>query len=143
VEPTLLTFIDAEAGERPLEAWRDAGRLVVEPDALARATGWALKPEGLCRNDVCVPVRDRDALVVETDDGARIDVAAFATALHRLAVIDVDEGVVALGAPAAERASLLAAGRAPDFELPDLDGGSLRLTSVGRKKKLLLAWASW
>ena len=139
----MLTLIDAESGERPLHAWRDAGRLVVEPDALERATGWVLKPEGLCLDDVCVPVRDRSTLVVDDGQTTRIDLAAFADALHRLAVVDVDEGVVALGAPATERASALATGRAPDFELPTLDGGTFRLTSVGRKKKLLLAWASW
>ena len=139
----MLTLIDAEAGERPLDAWRDAGRLLVDADALERATGWVLKPEGLCRDDVCIPVRDRSALVAVDGETTRIDLAAFAEALGRLSVVDADEGVAALGAPAAERASSRAGGRAPDFELPDLDGGSLRLGSIGRKKKLLLAWASW
>ena len=141
MDTVALTMIDGEHGEQPLAAYVDGDRLFAAPDALESVTGWTLKPEGLCRGDVCVPVRDRDALVV----GEHIDLAAFASALHRLAVVDVDEAVVALGAPAAERASALASGHAPDFELPgvDVDGGALRLSSVGRKKKLLLAWASW
>ena len=60
-----------------MEARIDGDRVLVDPASLEAATGWVLKPEGLCRGSVCVPVRDRDALVV---DGA-IDVAAFAAAL--------------------------------------------------------------
>ena len=42
--------------------------------ALAAHTGWTLKPEGLCRGEMCVPVRDRAAL----GDADGIDLAAFA-----------------------------------------------------------------
>ena len=49
-------------------------QLWLEADALEPATGWVLKPEGLCRGEVCVPVRDRAALVPE--DGW-IDLAAL------------------------------------------------------------------
>ncbi|MGZ8762145.1 MAG: redoxin domain-containing (seleno)protein, partial [Acidimicrobiia bacterium] len=42
----------------------DGQRLLADTASLADATGWVLKPEGLCRDDVCVPVpvRNRDAL---------------------------------------------------------------------------------
>ena len=40
-----------------VEASSDDGRLLVEPPHLAEAVGWTLKPEGLCRDDRCVPVR--------------------------------------------------------------------------------------
>src|SRR3954470_17743141 len=123
----MITLIDAETGERPLDGDLDGGGLVAEPAALEAVTGWALKPEGLCRDDVCIPVRDRDSLLADQ----RIDLEAFGAALHRLAVVDVDERVMALGAPASERASLLETGHAPDFELPDLDGGRFRLSSIG------------
>jgi hypothetical protein len=32
---------------------------------------------------------------------------------------------------------------APDFTLRTIDGGSFTFSSVGRKKKVLAAWASW
>ena len=69
---------------RIVEARIHGGRVLVAPESLPTAIGWALKPEGLCRDEVCVPVRDRDALVV---DGL-VDLAAAAYALRRPAVVD-------------------------------------------------------
>ena len=98
-----------------------------------------LKPEGLCRGPVCVPVRDRDALVV---DGA-VDVAAFAAALRRPVVVDAVLGVVALGVAAAERVAAMESLEAPDFELPDVEDQPFRYSSLGSSKKLVVTWASW
>jgi hypothetical protein len=33
-------------------------RLDVDPAAFEARTGWAIKPEGACRGDVCVPLPD-------------------------------------------------------------------------------------
>ena len=105
------------------------------PDAL----GWELKPEGLCRDDVCVPVRDRDALVRDDD----LDLAAVADALDRPVVVDEEHRVVVLGVPVATRRSAVEGFRAPSFELPDLDGRMHRLEEWRGRKKLLVAFASW
>lgn len=134
-----VTLIDAEHGAWEVPATRHGDRVLIDPDDLSAATGWTLKAEGLCRGEVCVPVRDRAGLVEE----GRIDVAGFGTALGMPTVVDADEGVVALGERAAARAAVIATGIAPDFELPDLAGEPFRFSSIGRKKKLLLAWASW
>jgi hypothetical protein len=80
------------------------GRVFVPAADLERATGWALKPEGLCREAVCVPVRDRAALA----GAAGVDLAAFAAALGRPLALDVEEGAAALGTAAADRAASLA-----------------------------------
>ena len=32
---------------------------------------------------------------------------------------------------------------APDFELPDLEGEPFRFSSLGKRKKLVVTWASW
>jgi peroxiredoxin len=132
-------LIDAEHGARAVAARIEGDRILVEPESLEAATGWVLKPEGLCRESVCVPVRDRESLVV---DGA-IDVAAFATALRRPVVIDAAEGVIAIGVPASEREAAMETLEAPDFELPDLEGETFRYASLGKRKKLLVTWASW
>ena len=117
-----------------------AGERIFVPAAdLERATGWALKPEGLCREAVCVPVRDRAALV----GAAGVDLAAFAAALGRPLALDAAEGAAALGTAAADRAASLAAREAPDFSLPDLAGRLHTLSEHRGKKALLIAYASW
>ena len=106
---------------------------------LERATGWALKPEGLCRESLCVPVRERGALASATG----IDLAAFAAVLGRPLALDVAEHAAALGTPAADRAAALATLDAPDFAFPDLAGRRHRLSEHRGKKALLIAYASW
>jgi hypothetical protein len=122
-----------------VEAIPKRGTLRVAADDLADATGWELKAEGLCRDNVCVPVRDRAALV--DDDG--IDLRAFAAALARPIAVEPDAGVAVLGeAPAVVR-SRLDALDAPPFTLPDLDGNPVALDDYAGRKRLLVAWASW
>ncbi len=133
-----LTFIDAEHGARSAPGRVDGDRVLVDVGALGGLTGWELKPEGLCRDDVCVPVREADLVV----DGA-VDAARFAAALARPVVVDAAHGIVALGERSAERRGPIEAGLAPDFTLPQLDGGTFTFSSLGRRKKLLLAWSSW
>lgn len=113
--------------------------LLVAAEDLSRATGWTVQPEGLCRGDVCVPVRDRAALI--TDDG--IDLRVFGAVLGRPVALEPDAGFVVLGeAPATVRARLDALD-APPFTLPDLDGHPVSLADFAGRKRLLIAWASW
>jgi len=53
----------------------DGDALWVERADVERATGWAWKPEGLCRDDTCMPL-PREAERPMTDDD-RLDVAAL------------------------------------------------------------------
>lgn len=101
--------------------------------------GWQLKPEGLCQDDTCVIVPDRAALIGA--DG--IDLAILADLLDRPVALDPDSGLAALGAERGRRRSALADLRAPDFELPDLDGGVTALSDHRSKKRLLVAFSSW
>ena len=122
-----------------LDASVDGERVWIAPEALARATGWTLKPEGLCREGVCVPVRNRAALA----GSAGVDLAAFAAAVGLPLALDVAERTAALGTPAAERSAALASLEAPDFSLPDLAGRMHTLSEHRGKKALLIAYASW
>jgi peroxiredoxin len=136
---THVTWIDAQHGARELAARVDGDRILLEPASLEPATGWVLKPEGLCRGSVCVPVRDRDALVV---DGA-VDVATLAEVLRHPVVVDAAERVIGFGVPAAQRVEAMESLEAPDFELPDLEGEPFHYSSLGKRKKIVVTWASW
>ena len=115
------------------------GRVLLDPEQLPGALGWTLKPEGLCRDDVCVPVQDRDALF---HDGG-LDLTAVADALGRPAVIDADAGIAAIALGSEQRRDALRTLVAPDFELADLDGTRHRLSEWRGRKRLLHAFSSW
>ncbi len=109
--------------------------LHVDPEVFERRTGWAIKPEGACKGDRCVP------LPAAARAGGRVDVRALAERLGMPIVQDEASGLWALGPEAGGRA--LADAGAPDFALPDLRGEEFRLSSLRGAKVLLVAWASW
>ena len=133
-----FTLID-EAHASTVEATIDGERVRLSPEALRAGLGWELRPEGLCRGAVCMPVRGRGDLV--NDQG--VDLAAFADLLSRPLALDGAERVACLGASAADRSARLASLAAPDFTLPDLDGKLHSLSDHRGKKVLLVAYASW
>ena len=133
-----LTLID-ESRPATVDAVFRGDTIRLAPAAVERTLGWQLKPEGLCRGDTCVPVRDTAALL----DGEGIDLRTLATLLDRPLALDADEGVAVLGASAADRSHRLASMEAPDFTLPDLQGRLHSLSGYRGRKTLLIAWASW
>jgi hypothetical protein len=124
---------------RTIEATLSDGSVLVDPAELSAALGWELKPEGLCRDDVCVPVRDQRSLFV--DD--QLDVARVADALGRPIVFDTDARVASIALPAEERRRALDSLVAPTFELADVHGRLHRLEEWHGRKRLLVAFASW
>jgi len=113
--------------------------VLLAPDALEAATGWDIRPEGLCRGDVCVPRRNGDGLVV--DD--KIDLAAFAALLQRPLAYDAGAAIAVLADAPEDHAAAFDARVAPAWTLPDLDGNPLSSSAFVGRKKLLVAWASW
>ena len=125
---TTWTVID-EQRETTVEA---GATLAIDPAVL----GWETKPQGLCRDDVCIP------WPAGTAPGP-VGATVLARLLGRPLAIDDDERVAAFAAPAAERAAALRSGVAPDFELPDLDGRLHRLSDYRGRKVVLYAYGSW
>jgi hypothetical protein len=102
-----------------------------------RITGWVLKPEGMCRDELCVP------LPAAAKRDGQIDLAAFWTLLGAPVVSDATGSVWSLGTSADERSDRLASLEAPDFTLSDLAGVPHTLSALRGKKVFLTTWASW
>jgi hypothetical protein len=128
-----VAIVLSEAGEASVAA--SDGLWLSAADA-ERVTGWTLKPEGMCRDDVCVPL-------AEAVKAGRVDVAQFWRLLGRPVVHDATQQVWALGAGADQRNAELAALSAPDFTLPDLAGEPHTLSALRGNKVFLATWASW
>ncbi len=129
-----MAIVHVLDGERTTEVdgqVRD-GDVLLDAGALREATGWALEPHGLCRGDVCVPVRLTEPVTL----------AQVAAALQRpLAVELLPDGAVAvLGAAGGQYAGV---GDVPaPLTLPDVDGNPVQVTGSGRKTAVV-AWSTW
>jgi hypothetical protein len=134
--------------DKPLRFERaidDSNALWLDAAELKRLAGWELKPQGICRGDLCVPIPPgRESEFVSKRDGASwLNFTALADQMGKPWAGDSKHRVWYFGAEASERGSALRSMQAPDFELPDLDGKLHRLSDYRGKKVFLLAWASW
>ncbi len=108
--------------------------LTVPADLFERRTGWAVRPEGLCKGALCVPLPDHVA-------GELLDVQVVAERLSMPLLHDAPSGLWCLGPEVLGRA--LTTAELPNIELPDLRGRPFSLRSLRGRKVLLVAWASW
>ena len=104
-------------------------RLDQAPAELERRTGWVIKPQGACREEVCVPLPEP------------FDVRELARRLRMPMAHDEQHGVWALGPQAEGRA--LSRPELPDIVLPDRQGKDFALRSLRGTKVFMIAWASW
>ncbi|KAF0100900.1 MAG: redoxin domain-containing protein [Rhodospirillaceae bacterium] len=111
--------------------------LWMSPVDAERITGWTLKPEGMCRDDLCVP------LPASALGSNEVDLEAFWEKLGGPVVGSATRDVWALGASAGERNAALEGLEAPDFTLPDLEGVPRSLSQLRGRKVFLATWASW
>ena len=136
--PTLLT----DQGETVVQSRRAAGEdLWLSRHDFEAATGWALKPEGFCKGEICVPVPpNRSSEFVAGDE---INVAGLWRHMDLPLVHDASGETWVLGESAESRSARLQSLEAPDFTLPDLAGRPHSLGDQRGKKVLLVSWASW
>jgi len=138
---TMLTLLHEQRETTLPNVDASGDALWLDRHDIEATTGWAWKPEGLCRDEVCVPLpRDAAHPVVDHD---KLDLAAMWRYMGQPVVRDASATTWVFGTGPAQRASALASLEAPDFELPDLDGKLHRLSDYRGKKVFLATWASW
>ncbi len=135
---TPLTAIDVAAEADGNDLWLTAADL-------PRATGYELKPEGFCQDDLCVrvPAGRESAFVRDGAEGVAVNVANFWRYLDAAVVRDDRGATWSLGDPPSNHASRLDSLAAPEFTLPDVNGTLHSLSDYRGRKVLLAAWASW
>lgn len=106
--------------------------LDVTAEQFAAGTGWAIKPEGACKAEVCVPLPSTDGF----------DLVATAARLRMALVHDESTAVWALGPESLGDRALVSA-TAPELVLDDLDGNPFALRSLRGQKAVLVSWAPY
>ncbi len=143
-EGTHATIIYDDHATEITAANDDAGQLWITTADLERSTGFALKPQGVCRNELCFPVpKAREQEFVRKSAGKTwFNLVAFARLVHQ--PVAHDEGLATwyFGLRSDQRQGLSSL-EAPDFTLPDMNGKTHLLSDFRGKKVLLLTWASW
>lgn len=137
----MITILSGPRETALTAAQADGDALWLDREEVERATGWAWKPEGLCRDDSCMPLPQRGAAPLVAGD--RLDIAALWRHAGWPVVHDQASRLWVLGEGASQRAEALASLQAPDFELPDLEGRTHRLSDFRGRRVFLATWASW
>jgi hypothetical protein len=109
--------------------------LEVDPKTFEARTGWAIKPEGACKGEVCVPLQPG------ASSAGKLDARMLSERLGMPLIRDDDANIWSLGPEAMGRA--LTTARAPELELPDYTGKPFRLSSLRGQKVLIVTWSSW
>jgi len=108
----------------------DIDTLDIDVPTFERGTGWAIKPQGACKGEICVPLPDG------------FSVAGTAERLGMAVVADEASGLTAIG-PESLGGRALVSAVAPELVLPDLHGNEFRLSSLRGQKVVLVAWAPY
>ena len=111
--------------------------LEVDRKAFEARTGWAIKPEGACKGDVCVP------LPAGASTASKLDAKMLSERLGMPLIHDADAKIWSLGPEVLGSGRALTSARAPELKLPDYKGNEFALSSLRGQKALIVTWSSW
>jgi len=122
-----------------------ANDLWITASDLTRATRFVIKPQGVCRDELCFPLpKNRKAEFIAKKNGTTwFNLSEFARLVRQPVARDDKNGVWYFGKREDERGTYLASLEAPNFTLRDMAGRSHSLADYRGKKVLLITWASW
>jgi hypothetical protein len=112
---------------------------------LTRATGFEVKPQGVCRKELCFPLPSahKSEFLTKRGNVQWFNLSAFARMLHQPVAYDAALATWYFGPRPEVQNNFLASFQAPNFTLPDMDGKPHSLSDFRGKKVLIVTWASW
>ena len=113
----------------------DPKDLWVRKADLPRINDFEVKPQGACREDLCIPI-PRDF-----SKGGFFNLSAFARKTGEVVVSEAN--VWSFGEIPVLRGSFTGSRIAPDFAVPDRKSKVVHLSDFRGKKVLVVTWASW
>jgi len=139
-----ITIIYDDKASEISAANQEAGQLWISTVDLKRATRFELKPQGVCRDELCFPLpKSRQQQFVRKSGGKTwFNLVAFAQLVHQPIAHDEVLSTWYFGLRS-DQIQGLSSLKAPDFSLPDMNGKTHSLSDFRGKKVLLLTWASW
>ena len=143
-QPTRIVIYDGVASEVAV-APEPSSDLWMTTSDLTRATRFVIKPQGVCRDELCFPLpkNRKSEFVAKKGATTWFNLSEFARLINQPFATDQKNGVWYFGARAAEQNGYLTSLEAPNFTLPDLNGKLHSLADFRGKKVLLVTWASW
>jgi hypothetical protein len=123
----------------------DADRLWLTLPDLTAASGFILKPQGACLDEMCVPIpKARKAAFLRKEHGVEwFNLSELAATLHQPALHDAQQEVWLFGAKPDSQMKFVNTLEAPNFTLTDWKGTKRSLSDFRGKKVFLITWASW
>jgi hypothetical protein len=122
----------------------EADRLWITTADLTRATRFEVKPQGVCRDELCFPLPKARAGEFLRQEAGRswFNLTAFAALVRQPVAVDSSFSTWYFGVRSDQHQRLESL-RAPDFTLPDAAGKMHSLSDFRGKKVFLITWASW
>jgi hypothetical protein len=145
VAPVSVTILSGGTTTPVDRALASDGNVWLPLADLTAATGWELKPEGVCRDEVCIPVPEAQAHALLREDGGvtYLNLTGFAKFIGQPFAADEQGRAWSFGPPPYEWQSRVGITEAPDFTLNDFQGRPHSLSDYRGKKVFLVTWASW
>jgi hypothetical protein len=114
----------------------DPKDLWVRKADLKKINDFEVKPQGACREDMCIPIPKN------LKSGDWFNLSGFARKTGETVIKD-DSGVYSFGEIPLVRGAFYNSRVAPDFAVPDRKGRVVHLSDFRGKKVLVVTWASW
>lgn len=139
------TVIYEGKAHRVASAQVQASGLWMSLNDLTTTTGFHVKPEGICRDELCfpVPTTKRAEFISTQDKTTLFNLSAFASLIGQQVARDTKNGVWYFGTRVTTHDAYLDTLEAPNFTLPSPGGKMHSLSDFRGKKVMIVTWASW